>query len=161
MTGLQFDTLLKAGKRAKIAYSLGFGQLYIRPLTDWEFDDIDLQMLNQITDRKTKDYMIRLRFGKVELTDEELDGLDFGAVQKARVERTYWILLRSCCDFYDDLSFDAEGLGKIKKIPGAVKATAKVLELSGRTRKSQEDMKSFRQGSLSDQSNVKVANKTS
>jgi len=152
MTDLSFVKAIEKGVESLTPFILPNGsKVMLRPLSDWEIDEVDMKVESQLFDRKTRDYMYRARSGSLgDITDEQLNNVDFDALRMARKSRIYWIFLASTHESYNDLSFDKESLEVVKKVIGVKKAVLEILRLSGRTAEARETAKSFRDKSAPD-----------
>lgn len=138
-------TLIEHGKNIKLSFTLpNKKKLSFRPLSDWEFDKIDLMLYEKIDDRNTLEYFYKLRSALEPIPEKMPENIKIPILQNISKERIYWIALASIHDFYDDLDFDDNGLEKIKKITGIKSLVSEILKTSGRTRETEDEVKKFR-----------------
>lgn len=145
---------IELGTSAKFTHLTHVGvSIQYRALSDWEFDEIELKMLEGIGSREFLDFINKLKT----ISDKSIpipENIDHVDLERIRKERVYWIALKATCDFCDQLSFDLASLEKIKKIIGIKELVAEVIKASGRSPNSKETVKSFRNHPISEMRTV-------
>jgi hypothetical protein len=143
--GNYFDirSLILKGKADVRTYDLGGFPVSIRPLTDLEFEECEMAMLEQIKDPATRRYAFEASPSQMSNVDEkpEVDyTINYNELIRASTTFLLTIAYLSMRDFTD--SFEIEDL---KKINGIRDLALEVQRISGYHEQTITDIEDFRQ----------------
>lgn len=143
--GNYFDirSLILKGKADVRTYDLGGSPVFIRPLTDLEFEDCEMEMLAEINDPATRKFAFDASPSKLNNIEGEAQ-VDYTINYRELIKASTAFLLKiaylSMRDFTD--SFAIEDL---KKINGIKELALEVQRISGYNEKTVAEVEEFRQ----------------